>query len=90
LIPEDFSLGQNYPNPFNPETRIRFSIPKSSFVSIVVHDVSGKEITQLVNNQLTPGNYEYNWSALGLSSGIYFYRIQTVDFTDSRKMVLLK
>ena len=90
LIPEDFSLGQNYPNPFNPETRIRFSIPKSSFVSIVVHDVSGKEITQLVNNQLTPGNYEYNWSASGLSSGIYFYRIQTVDFTDSRKMVLLK
>ena len=90
MIPENFSLEQNYPNPFNPETKIRFSIPKSSFVSIVVHDVSGKEITQLVNNQLTPGNYEYNWSASGLSSGIYFYRIQTADFTDSRKMVLLK
>lgn len=90
LIPEDFSLAQNYPNPFNPETRIRFSIPKSSFVNVVVYDVNGKEIAQLVNHQLTPGNYEYHWSATDLSSGIYFYRIKTEDYTNTKKMVLLK
>jgi hypothetical protein len=90
LIPEDYLLEQNYPNPFNPKTNIRFSIPKSTDVRITIYDVSGNEVGKLVNSNLPLGNYEYHWDATGYSSGIYFYRIQTGDFIDTRKMVLIK
>jgi predicted nucleotidyltransferase len=90
LIPENHFLEQNYPNPFNPKTNIRFSISKSSFVSITVYNVCGKEITTLVNEKLSAGNYEYHWNASTLSSGVYLYKIQTDDFVGVKKMILTK
>ncbi len=89
-IPNDYLLYQNYPNPFNPTTTIKYSVPQSSNVVIKVFDVLGKEITTLVNEEKSVGTYELNWYAGNLPSGIYFYRIQTGDFIDTKKMILLK
>jgi hypothetical protein len=89
-IPEGFSLYQNYPNPFNPLTNIRFDIPKSNHVKIIIYNALGKEITTLVNEKLSAGSYEVNWNASGYPSGVYFYRLLTEEFADTRKMVLLK
>lgn len=87
-----YELGQNYPNPFNPVTRINFSIPKSGFVKLSVFDLSGKEVSVLVNENLQSGTYEYEFDAktLNLSSGAYFYKIQTGDFSQIKKMILTK
>jgi len=90
LVPDKFSLYQNYPNPFNPSTNIRFDIAKSTFASIVVYDILGKEVSQLVNQVLTPGSYQYSFNAGNFPSGIYYYKIQTDQFTDIKKMMLLK
>ncbi len=89
-IPGSFALSQNYPNPFNPATIIRFSIPKNSFVSLKVYDLSGKEISNLINENLTAGNYEADFDGSGISSGVYFYRLQTDGFTDTKRMTLVK
>jgi len=89
-IPERFSLYQNYPNPFNPSTNIRYTLPKNSFVSLKVYDVLGKEIATLVNESLSPGTYEATFDAAKYSSGIYFYKLTTNDFSDVKKMVLIK
>lgn len=88
--PSRFTLGQNYPNPFNPSTKISFSIPKNEFVSIKVFDISGKEIAQLVNNEMKAGSYEYTFNGSSLASGVYFYRISTPNFTETKKMTLVK
>lgn len=95
--PKEFSLDQNYPNPFNPGTNIRFSIPKSAYVTLKVFDVLGKEVAQLVNENLNAGTYNYNFEASKLSSGVYLYRItvysdrnQADNFTETRKMILTK
>jgi len=87
-----YSLQQNYPNPFNPTTTIAFSVPSNEFVTLKVYDVSGKEIAVLVNEYKKAGNYElqFSTSSLNLASGIYFYRLQAGNFTDVKKMVLLK
>ncbi|MFZ1322981.1 MAG: T9SS type A sorting domain-containing protein [Ignavibacteria bacterium] len=90
LVPDKFSLYQNYPNPFNPSTNIRFDIAKSTFASIVVYDILGKEVSQLVNQVLTPGSYQFSFNAGNFPSGIYYYKIQTDQFTDIKKMMLLK
>jgi hypothetical protein len=97
-ILENFVLNQNYPNPFNPDTRIKYSIPKSSQVTLKIFNTLGEEIETLVNEEKTVGTYEINWQAANLPSGVYFYRLQVVDpetssgqgFVQTKKMVLLK
>ncbi len=89
-IPEDFSINQNYPNPFNPDTQIMFGIPKSSYVNITIYNGLGEEIENLVNENLSAGNYSVDWNASAYSSGIYFYKISAGEFTKTKKMVLVK
>lgn len=87
---EEYSLKQNYPNPFNPETKITYSLPKADFVTLKVYDINGKEIASLVNNYQTIGEYSYDFDGSKLSSGVYFYRLQTGDFSQYRSMILMK
>ncbi|MBS1493876.1 MAG: LruC domain-containing protein [Bacteroidetes bacterium] len=89
-VADKYLLGQNYPNPFNPTTKISFSLPKNEFVSVKVFDMSGKEIAQLVNNEMKTGVYEYQFDGSKLASGVYFYRITTPNFTETKKMTLVK
>jgi photosystem II stability/assembly factor-like uncharacterized protein len=90
IVPSKYSLNQNYPNPFNPTTNIRFSIPKTSFTEIKIFNSLGQEISTLVNQNLQAGNYEVNWDASNIPSGVYFYRINSDDFTQTNKMILIK
>lgn len=89
-IPEKFNLRQNYPNPFNPTTKIEFNIPKVSQTKLIVYDVLGKEVVTLVNERLNAGSYEVDWNASGYPSGVYFYKLQTDNFVDTKKMILMK
>jgi subtilisin-like proprotein convertase family protein len=89
-IPKEFSLYQNYPNPFNPVTKIKYSIPESSQAKLIIYDVNGKEIYTVVNEWLNAGIYESEFNASELSSGIYFYQLITNNFTETKKMVLIK
>ncbi|HAY33500.1 MAG TPA: hypothetical protein DCY06_05135 [Bacteroidetes bacterium] len=88
--PFDYNLSQNYPNPFNPSTKINFSIPKAGVVSLIVYDILGKEVIQLVNEFKAAGKHEINFNASNLSSGTYFYRIEAGEFKSTKKMSLLK
>jgi hypothetical protein len=90
VIPDGFKLFQNYPNPFNPSTKIRYSIPKRSNVVIEVYDILGKKITTLVNEEKPAGAYELTWNAVGMPSGVYFYKIQAGSFVETKKMILLR
>ncbi|RPI16580.1 MAG: T9SS C-terminal target domain-containing protein [Ignavibacteriae bacterium] len=85
-----FSLSQNYPNPFNPSTTIKFDIPKSLHVKIVVYDLLGREVEELLNEERKPGSYEVMWDGNNYPSGIYFYRLITETYSESKRMVLLK
>jgi len=89
-IPSQFILEQNYPNPFNPSTTIHFSVPSSEYVTINVFDVLGNEIATLVNEEKPVGTYEITWYAANLPSGIYFYKIQSGPFVETKKMILIK
>ncbi|MGD8780540.1 MAG: T9SS type A sorting domain-containing protein [Ignavibacteria bacterium] len=89
-LPATYALEQNYPNPFNPSTTIRFSTPEATNVKIVVFDALGREVTTLVNEELNPGNYNVDFDAANYSSGIYLYRIETSNFVQVKKMILLK
>lgn len=89
-LPASFSLSQNFPNPFNPSTSIKFNIPKSSFVQLTIYDVLGKEVTKLVNKELKIGSYSIDWNGSNYSSGVYFYKLQAGDFTQTKIMMLLK
>lgn len=96
-VPDKFSLLQNYPNPFNPSTNIKFEIPASplSFgegtgVRLVIYDILGRVISVLVNGNLNAGKYEINWNAVGVPSGVYFYKLAYGDITAVRKMILIK
>ena len=89
-IPTDYALSQNYPNPFNPSTKIKFDIPKSSLVKLIIYDVLGREIKTLVDEKLNAGRYEVNWNGSGYPSGVYFYKMVTGDFVDVKKMILVK
>jgi hypothetical protein len=89
-IPKQYNLNQNYPNPFNPSTKISFNLPKTSFVKMVVYDITGKEVETLVNEQLNAGSFEVDFNASKLSSGVYFYRITAEGFTAVKKMILTK
>lgn len=88
--PKDFQLYQNYPNPFNPITKIKYDIIKAQDVIVSVYDILGREIAILVNEQQRPGSYEVKWEASNFSSGIYFYRLNTTDYVDTKKLILLK
>jgi photosystem II stability/assembly factor-like uncharacterized protein len=85
-----FSLSQNYPNPFNPSTAIKFDISKSTHVQILVYDILGREVGQLLNENKKPGSYEITWDGSRFASGIYFYKIITDEFVETKKMVLMK
>ncbi len=90
-VPAVYSLQQNYPNPFNPTTNIKFGLPKGSFVTLKIYDMLGKEVATLVNNlNLAAGNYTYDFNAVNVPSGIYFYKLSAGDFTDVKKMTLIK
>ncbi len=89
-IPDDYLLEQNYPNPFNPTTKIKYQNPQLSFVILKVFDVLGNEVATLVNEEKTIGNYEVEFDATNLPSGIYFYQLKTNNFTQTKKMILLK
>lgn len=89
-LPLEYSLNQNYPNPFNPSTKIKYSVPEQNLVSIVVYGVTGEEIATLVNEVKEAGKYEIEFNALQLSSGVYFYRMTSGDFTSVKKLSVLK
>lgn len=86
----EFTLSQNYPNPFNPSTKIKYSIPKTSFVALNVFDILGREVATIVNEEKTIGNYEVEFDGKNLPSGVYFYKFKVGDFIEIRKMVLLR
>ena len=89
-LPEEFALSQNYPNPFNPTTTINYYIPELCFVTLKVYDVLGNEITTLVSEEKIMGNYEIEWNANNLSSGVYFYQLRAGVFVKTKKMILLR
>lgn len=86
----EFSMSQNYPNPFNPITNIKFKIPKIEYVTIKIFDVVGKKVKELVNQNMIPGEYIVDFDGSSLESGVYFYRIETGDYVETRKMILVK
>ena len=88
--PTEYKLLQNYPNPFNPSTTISYSIPKQSQVTLKIYDILGNEIKMLVNEEKTAGTYKINFNASDLSSGIYFYKLETDNYVKCKKMILLK
>ncbi len=89
-IPDVFALEQNYPNPFNPSTRIDFSLAVDSKVSLKVFDVLGQEVATLINSELVAGSHNVEFSAANINSGVYFYILQTGDYVETKKMVLMK
>jgi endonuclease/exonuclease/phosphatase family metal-dependent hydrolase len=93
-IPNNFSLKQNYPNPFNPSTTIRFDIAPSGrarqSIRLAVYDIIGNQVAVIVSEPLSPGSYEASWDASGFTSGVYFYRLETEYYSETRKMILIK
>ena len=89
-VPDKFYLEQNYPNPFNPATVISFQLPAAGFVKLKIFDLLGREVANLVNENLSAGSYKYDFNASALTSGIYFYKLETQNFSETRKMVLVK
>ncbi|MCU0372587.1 MAG: T9SS type A sorting domain-containing protein [Ignavibacteria bacterium] len=89
-LPKTYSLAQNYPNPFNPVTKINFALPKQGFVSLKVYDVLGREVSTLVNEVKVAGTYSVDFDASMLSSGVYFYRLESGNFSDIKRMILVK
>jgi hypothetical protein len=89
-IPSSYSLKQNYPNPFNPKTDIKFDLSKSGKVKLSVFDIRGKELKLLINENLSAGKYETSFDASNYSSGIYFYKLEIENYSDTKKMVFLK
>lgn len=89
-IPSKYQLNQNYPNPFNPSTTIRYQIPKEEVVTLKVFDITGKEVAVLVNEKQSPGTYEVRWDASGFTSGVYFYKLKSNNFIDTKSMLMIK
>jgi photosystem II stability/assembly factor-like uncharacterized protein len=90
VVPDNYYLAQNYPNPFNPATTIKYAIKQTGFVTIKVFDMLGREIVTLINEVKSPGNYETEFNAVNLPSGIYLYKIQAGYFVQTKKMILIK
>ncbi len=89
-VPEKFRLQQNYPNPFNPNTKINFEIPVSGIVTLKVYDITGKQISELINERITAGSYSVNFDGKNIASGVYFYTLSVGDIKETRKMLLVK
>ena len=89
-VPVEFSLFQNYPNPFNPSTNIRFDITSSSHVKLIIYDALGREVASLVNEKLSAGSYQVDWDGSDYPSGVYFYKLSTNNFVETRKMILIR
>ena len=97
-IPDKFYLYQNYPNPFNPSTKIKFDIPLSRGVpegrgvltTLKIYDILGREVATLVNERLQPGNYEYEFNGNSIASGVYYYKLVSRDYSETKKMVLIR
>jgi hypothetical protein len=89
-IPTVFKLYTSYPNPFNPSTTIKYDIPRSSFVQMTIYDILGREVSRLINQNLSPGRYEIVWDGTNYASGTYFYKLEAGTFTDIKKMILVK
>ena len=89
-IPTKFILRQNYPNPFNPVTKIKFCLPVVSSSSLKIFDITGKEVETLVNERLQPGTYEVTFDGTRLNSGVYFYKLSTGDFSETKRMLMIK
>lgn len=89
-VPNEYSLSQNYPNPFNPTTNLEFGISELGFVKLKIYDMLGKEIKTLVNETKPAGKYTVTFDGSNLPSGIYFYKIEAGDFTQVKKMMLIK
>jgi len=90
IVPDEFMIFQNFPNPFNPSTTIKFYLPRSEFVTIVLYAITGKKIETLVEGKIPAGQHELQWNANGLASGIYIYRMRAGSFSESRKMIYQK
>ena len=90
ILPDRFSISQNYPNPFNPSTKIKFDIIKSGLVKLKIFDISGKEVALLVEENLSPGSYETEFVGSNFTSGVYFYKIETGSFVETKKMLMIK
>ena len=89
-LPKGFSLNQNYPNPFNPTTTISFSLPRSEYATLKIFDLMGREITTLISKNLATGNYSFKWDARNQPSGVYFCRLQAGQYSETKKLLLLK
>ena len=89
-ISDEFYLDNNYPNPFNPSTTISFGISKSAFLKLTVYNSQGKEVERLINQRLQPGSYELKWNAENYTGGVYFYRLESDNFSQTKKMILIK
>ncbi|HQY53438.1 MAG TPA: T9SS type A sorting domain-containing protein [Ignavibacteria bacterium] len=89
-IPDKYELSQNYPNPFNPSTVIRYSLTENSFTTLKIYDITGREMTRLVNEKQEAGRYEVIFNGSNLASGVYFYELRSGDFVAQKKMVILK
>lgn len=89
-IPSKFTLSQNYPNPFNSKTNIKLSVPIFGNVKLTVYDLHGKEVVSLINKNLNAGIYIINFGATDFISGIYFYKLETKNFTQTKKMIIIK
>ncbi len=89
-VPEEYALFENFPNPFNPSTTIQFAVPEQSFVKLEVYNSLGERVTTLVAETLAAGIYSFNWNAINLPSGVYIYSIQSKDFFENKKMILMK
>lgn len=85
-----YSLSQNYPNPFNPSTKIKYAVPFASYITLKVYDLLGNEIATLVNEEKTTGVYEVEFRGEGMTSGIYFYKITAGNYSETKKLMLLK
>jgi hypothetical protein len=89
-IPSKYSLGQNYPNPFNPMCNVQFTMCNEGKVKLIVYDIMGRDVQTLVNEKLNAGTYEVKFDGSGLPSGVYFYKLITEGFTETKKMLLIK
>jgi hypothetical protein len=89
-IPARFDLSQNYPNPFNPATTISFNLPSKSFISLKVYDALGREVANIVSEEMSAGSYSRQWNAASMPSGVYFYRLIAGSYTETKKLMLLK
>ncbi len=89
-VPEAYNLSQNFPNPFNPSTNITFDLPKNTAVKLVVYNIIGEQSAVLFNGELNAGSYNADWDASSFPSGVYFYKLSTDDFSQTKRMILVK